>query len=221
MEIAMNIEPIDSASGAATANADSNSQSVHSARRASRGFPSSYAALTPIGKSSWLAGEECAELVQSRQLRPEQVQAEARRLRKSAARIAAIVPSPAWLETFWHGHPFPPAGVASPMRRAAIVLDKSERPVLWPANYLSGNGATYDVIIYETECRRAALELKPSRGESSSESPSARALEAAEAAGAIIDTGVKLLTEDEQVLKQQIDRYLAGKNTTLLDPDQR
>ncbi len=140
--------------------------------------------------------------------------------RKSANRIAAIVPSPARLEEFWRGYAFPPPGASSPMCRAAKVLDESERPVLWPANYLSGRGATYNVIIYETECRRAALELKPRRGESSSQSPSAEALRVAETVGAIIDTGIDLLTEDEHVLKQQIDRYLAGKKTSLIGNDE-
>jgi hypothetical protein len=169
---------------------------------------------------SWLAGEECGQLLRARRLQPQQVQAEERRLRKSANRIAALVPSPARLEEFWRGYPFPPPGAKTPMRRAAKVLDESERPVLWPANYLSGAGATYDVIVYETECRRAALELKPRRGESSSQSPSAEALRVAETTGAIIDTGINLLTEDEHVLKHQIERYLAGKKTSLVGNDE-
>lgn len=213
----MSVEPVESARGVSNRTSVAGEDSLLQSSRPSRGFPSSYAGLTPVGKISWLAGEECQELLRARRLQRPQVQAEERRLRKLAARIATLVPSPARLEEFWHGYPFPPTGCKSPMRRAAVVLDDSERPVLWPANYLSGTGATYDVIIYETECRRAALELKPRRGESSSQSPSAEALRVAEAAGAIIDTGVNLLTEDEHVLKQQIERYLAGKPTSLLD----
>ena len=38
---------------------------------------------------------------------------------------------------------------------------------------------------------------------------------AAAAAGAVFHS-VPMLTEDEQVLRQQINRYLAGKKTTLL-----
>ena len=102
------------------------------------------------------------------------------------------------------------------MVRAEKVLDESEREVLWPGNYLSGGGATYDVVVFETEARRQAIDLKPQRGESSADSAGADALRAAAVAGAIIETAVTLLTEDEQVLRQQIDRYLAGKKTSLL-----
>ncbi len=224
----MNVQPVDPGAGAGASVAVGNRSSAadaaagasaHPGGRAGKGFPAPYAGMTPIRKISWLAGQECAELLSARRLQPAQVQAEMRRLKKSAARISTLVPSPARLEEFWRGYPFPPPGARSPMCRASRVLDESERPVLWPACYLSGSGATYDVIVYETEARRAALELKPQRGESSSQSPSAEALRVAQAAGAIIDTGVKLLTEDEQVLKQQIDRYLTGKKTSLLDPD--
>jgi len=161
LEIAMDVDPVDSAPGAADRPSAAGGGSPVQLRKPSRGFPIPYSGLTPIGKMSWLAGEECEELVRARRLQRPQVQAEQRRLKRLAARIAALVPSPAWLEEFWHGHTFPPPGASSPMCRATKVLDESERPVLWPACYLSGNGATYDVIVYETESRRAALELKP------------------------------------------------------------
>jgi len=214
----MNVEPVDSATsgGVGSLAAGGACEPGRSNNGRTSGFPPTYSSWTPIEKMSWLAGEHCAQLLRARRLQQSQVQAEARRLKKSAARIAALVPSPARLDEFWRGYPFPPPGAKSPMRRATKVLDESERPVLWPACYLSGNGATYDVIVYETESRRAALDLKPRRGESSSESPSAEALRVAAAAGAIIDTGVAPLTEDEHVLKQQIDRYLAGKKTSLV-----
>jgi hypothetical protein len=214
----MNVEPVNSASGAARPPGIGEEPPVQTGKPP-RGFPGYYSSLTPVGKLSWLAGEECQELLSTRRLQRQQVQVEERRLRKSASRIATLVPSPARLEEFWRGYPFPPPGAKSPMCRAAVVLDESERPVLWPANYLSGTGATYDVIVYQTECRRAALELKPHRGESSSQSPSAEALRVAETTGAILDTGINLLTEDEHVLKQQIDRYLAGKKTSLMGND--
>jgi hypothetical protein len=106
------------------------------------------------------------------------------------------------------------------MVRAQRVLDESEQQVLWPAHYLSSTGATFDVVVLETEIRRQAIDLKPQRGECSAESPSARAMQAAAVAGAIIETGVKLLTEDERVLKQQIERYLGGKKTSLLPEEE-
>lgn len=184
------------------------------------GFPDGYARLSPAAKAAWLAGEACAEMVRAGRLQLSKVRAELRRLEKSARKVAAVAPSPCRLEEFWAGRPFPPPAENTPMVRARRVLHESERPVLWPAHYLSAAGATFDVVVLETEIRRQAIDLKPQRGESSAESPSAQALCAAEVAGAIIETDVKLLTEDERVLKQQIDRYLAGKKTSLLPEEE-
>lgn len=179
-----------------------------------RGFPPSFKKLTPAKKSAWLAGAECQALVAQRKLDFGQVSAERRRLDKARSRIRRIVPSPARLDEWDGGHAFPPRAdhPADAMRRADRVLNEQvEAEVLWPASYLQ-NGSTFDLVVFETERRRAALmggDVDASRrGDGSSQSPTALARRRLEESGGQL-VEMKLATEDPRVLRRQIDAYNA------------
>lgn len=155
-------------------------------------------------------------MVVSGRLQQSQVDGEERRLEKAANKVRALVPSPNRLDEYRRGYAFPPAAETTPMRPADIMLEPAvERTMLWPGHYLSGAAgrkATYDVVCKANQDLARSLDL-----ELDLRSASAMAMERLADLGAVIETQVKLATEDEHVLAEQIARYEAGKPTNLLE----
>lgn len=185
----------------------------------SKGFPESYKRLrTPIQRMSWLAGEECRAAVKDGRLQQNQVDSEEKRLKSISDKAAPLVPTPSRLSDVWNGEEFPPkpADPANTPRTADLLLNpQGEREVLWPAYWLSerseGRGKnrrsvgtqTYDYRVYRSEKTRQDVGRGSGRR---TESPTTVALEQLEATGGVL-VQTKMATEDEEVLRQQIDRY--------------
>lgn len=167
-----------------------------------------YASLSPNRKLEYLTSEDCPypqSLIRSKRKKI----VNAIRQVRSAACSAPLVD-----EFAESGRPFPPPAEHSPMEHPDIVLDKSEFLQFFPASYLTDLGATFDVVAWETERRRDLETELTSKKDRDGMSPSAAAAWDAMAHGTPL-AQLPLLTEDDRVLRQQIDRYIAGGNTSL------
>lgn len=176
------------------------------------GFPPGYARKCPRERGEWLAGEECKQFVLAGKISQQQVDAEAKRLRKALRKITRLAPTLAWIDDFESGWPFPPDPdtPAVRMRQAWVVLIKDELPVLWPAAYVSDRGATFDVVCLETDSRRHRMELVPGGGARRiTESPTEAAREQLIRGGRMI--WMPLATENEKTLRRQIARHINQK----------
>lgn len=189
-----------------------------------RAFPESYRALAPGRKLSWLGGEECKSLVDAGKLLASNVQAEVLRLERQRLRISRIAPTPARVDDYQAGEPFPPRAEHTPMRTADVVANESiERETLWPRNYLRGTRgrvAIYDVLVFQDEKRKQAagmphsLNVGKPKEPWTTESPSAVAMQnMAETLDRIVEQ--KLAPESLEALRQEINYTLqTGRLTT-------
>ncbi len=105
------------------------------------------------------------------------------------------------------------------MRTPSRAITPEDLARFHPAPFLDAAGATYDARIWDDVRRRAALNGDgPTVPHGTSDSPTRHAVDRLQAVNAAIQER-ELPTEDQAALKRQLDRYLNGKKTKLLEVD--
>jgi len=132
---------------------------------------------------------------------PPDAQAIVRTQRRAERRVSALrktTPSAPIAEEFARtGRHYPPPSVACPMRRADWMLSRIEADVFWPANYLTGKNATYDLVCLMDEEARRDLDMMVFR------SPYTAAIDELASRGILLKC-LPLASEHEADLKREI-----------------